>query len=169
MGRGLSQQQRQVLAVAYAAWSSRAAQYAKTREAEDFVAKIGAIGAAMRGRPARPPRYGPSIPPPHITHSDALLALYGWRSGKQERDWWARRRRQTSATMAVSKRYNARGQEIEAVISRAEYEKAHASTARTLARLVERGLLEPHHRYGWYLSVAGMRWCAAWAEGQEAA
>jgi hypothetical protein len=169
MGRGLSQQQRRILAVAYGAWRDRAAEYAKTREAEAFVEKIGVSGAAWRGRPAPAPRHGPSIPPPHITHNAALLALYGWRSGKQDRDWWARRRRQTSDTMAVSRRYNARGEAIIARISRADYETAHASTARTLARLVERGLLEPHHRYGWYLTEAGLRWCAAWADEKEAA
>jgi len=169
MGRGLSQQQRQILGVAYAAWNARPAGYAKTQDAENFVHKCGVIGAAMRGRPAPAPHYGPSIPPPQLTHSDAMLALYGWRSGKQDRDWWARRRRQTSDTMAVSPRYNARGEAIVARISRAEYETAHASTARTLARLVERGLLEPHHRYGWYLTEEGLRWCAAWLEGEEAA
>ena len=48
-------------------------------------------------------------------------------------------------------------------------EAAHASTARTLSRLVERGLLEPHHRYGWYLTEAGLRWCAAWVDEEEVA
>lgn len=169
MGRGLSEQQRRILTVAYGVWRDRVAEYAKTREAEAFVANMGAIGARLRGRPAPAARHGPSIPPPHITHSAAMLALYGWRSGRQDRDWWARRRRIPSDTMAVSKRYNARGQEVEAVISRAEYEKAHASTARTLARLVERGYLEAHHRYGWYLTEQGIRWGAAWVEAQEAA
>lgn len=169
MGRGLSQQQRQILGAAYTAWCDRAAAYAKTRGAAAFVHKAASLGAAMRGRPAPAPHYGPSIPPPHVTHSDAMLTLYGWRSGKQDRDWWARRRRQTSDTMAVSPRYNARGEAIVARISRADYETAHASTARTLARLVERALLEPHHRYGWYLTEAGLRWCAAWADEEEVA
>ncbi len=170
MGRGLSQQQRQILGAAYTTWCDRAAAYAKTQQAESFVHKCGVIGAAMRGRSAPAPTSGPSIPPPHITHNAALLVLYGWRSGKQDRDWWARRRRQTSDTMAVSTRYgDTYGKERVATISRADYETAHASTARTLARLVERGLIEPHHRYGWYLTEAGLRWCAAWADEEEAA
>lgn len=126
MGRGLSQQQRQILGAAYTAWCERAAEYAKTRSAEAFVHKAALLGAAMGGRPIPAPIYGPSIPPPHITHNAALLVLYGWRSGKQDRDWGARRRRQTSDTMAVSQRYNARGEEIVARISRADYETAHA-------------------------------------------
>lgn len=54
------------------------------------------------------------------------------------------------------------------VDAQTEGEAAHASTARTPSRLVERGLLEPHHRYGWYLTEAGLHWCAAWAADEAA-
>ena len=50
-----------------------------------------------------------------------------------------------------------------------EGEAAHVSTLRTLARLVGRGMLEPHPRRGWYLTEAGVRWCAAWVDEEEVA
>jgi Mn-dependent DtxR family transcriptional regulator len=48
---------------------------------------------------------------------------------------------------------------VAARITRAEYEVAHASVARTLARLVKRGLLERHHRYGYCLTAVGVAYC----------
>jgi hypothetical protein len=160
------------MAVAFANYQQRFDRY---REQEEYRLRwqTAAIGyAAMSGRRVQPPRLGPEIPPPHIASADALSALYGWRSGRQDRDWWARRRHETSDTMQVADRYGRRRQDdagLVATISRAEYERAHASTARTLARLVERDLLEPHPRWGWYLTEAGVRWCAAWLEHADAA
>ena len=113
MGRGLSAQQRRVLALAY-----------------DNHRK------GSRGLMA------------DLMHGEALLALHGWRSGRSDRDPRNRRRRLPGASLKVSTGYGQR--DHVATISQAEYDTAHASVNRTIARLVERGLLEKrgHHAYG---------------------
>jgi len=160
MARGLSAQQRRLLAAAYAKLRGREAEYQKTIEARAHLDTVLAAWNASRGRKPEPPKYGPAIPPPHITHADALLTLYGWRSGTQDRDYWQRRRRIPSDRMRVATGYGRHATNVVATIGRDEYEVAQASTSRTLRRLVERGLLERHHRYGYLLTEAGEELCA---------
>jgi len=165
MARGLSEQQRKVLVAAYGKLRDRETEYRKTLEAQAFLERMVGIGAAMNGKARQEPRLGPALPPPHITHADALLALHGWRSGTQDRDWWQRRRRIPSESMKVSTSYGRRADTVVATISRDQYDVAQASTSRTLARLVERGLLERHHRYGYLLTEQGTTIAAQLATG----
>jgi hypothetical protein len=165
MARGLSEQQRRLLALAYSKRCNRKAEYRLAVEARAYIERVGTIGAAMSGTPKPGPLHGPVLPPPHITHADALLALHGWRSGTQDRDWWQRRRHIPSENMKVSTSYGRRADTVVATISRDQYEVAQASTSRTLARLVERGLLERHHRYGYLLTEQGTTIAEQWATG----
>jgi hypothetical protein len=101
----------------------------------------------------------------HLTYADALFALFGWRSGLQKRDYWQRRRHIPSNTMMIFPGRTKGPDTVIGTISRAEYQVAQASTARTLRRLVERGLLGRHPNYGYVLTEAGVRLADQWAAG----
>ena len=93
-----------------------------------------------------------------LMHDEALLALHGWRSGRSERDPRNRRRRVPGASLKVSTGYAHR--DHVAVISQAEYDTAHASVNRTIARLVQRGLLEKRGHHAYALTGQGLALCA---------
>lgn len=153
MGRGLSEQQRRMLGVAYDHYQRRVE---RNREWE---ASTRSYDARLRRERA----CGPLVPLPHLSRGYVMLALHGWTSG----DTLQR------SSVRVYTNYRAgfpraKDEEAVATISRSEYEVAQASTSRTLTRLIERGLLQPNGA-GYDLTEAGLRWCAAWVEGQEAA
>ncbi len=157
MGRGLSGQQRRVLAVAYGNYRQREERVREVQEADAFVARLAGVFAATRGRHAPAPR--PSRTPPDLFHSDALLALYGWRGGRMDRTWRERRLHIPSDTVNVYRAWGERDEEKVATIGRDEYNTAHASTARTIARLVARGLLEQREPGRYFLTDAGRALC----------
>ena len=93
-----------------------------------------------------------------LTHAEALFVLHGWRSGRSERDPRNRRHRLPGVSVTVSTGYGHR--DHVAVLTRTRYDATHASVTRTVARLVQRGLLEKrgHHAYG--LTEQGLALCA---------
>ncbi len=158
MGRGLSEQQRRVLAVAYGNYQRREERQREAQEDAAFVGKLAAVFAATRGQQAPAPR--PTRTPPDLFHADALLALYGWRGSQMNRTWRERRLRIPSDTVNVYHAWRKRDDEKVATIGRDEYNVAHASTARTIARLVARGLLEQREPRRYFLTDAGRALCA---------
>ncbi len=166
MGRGLSEQQRRVLAVAYGNYQRREERHRGAQESAAFLGKLAAIFAATRGQQA-PPAW-PVRTPPDLFHSDALLALYGWRGGQMNRTWRERRLHIPRDTVNVYHAWEKRDTEKVATISRDEYNVAHASTARTIARLVARGLLEQREPHRYFLTDAGLALCAELREVTEA-
>jgi len=127
MGRGLSAQQRKVLALAYD----------NHRQ-------------GSRGRMA------------DLMHDEALLALHGWRSGRSERDPRNRRHRLPGASVKVSTGYGRR--DHVAMLTRTQYDATHASVSRTVARLVQRGLLEKRDGAAYALTEQGLALCARLAD-----
>jgi hypothetical protein len=164
MGRGLSEQQRRILAVAYDCYLHREERSAGRR------AQLAAAEAAGGLPPAQPPPSRPLRPALHLTHSDALLALYGWRTGESHRSWIERRLHIPSGTMDVYAGWGARrsGTDRVATIPRAEFNVAHASVARTIARLVARGLIAKGGRDTYALTPAGIAFCEGTATASEA-
>ncbi len=158
MGRGLSGQQRRVLAVAYDHHQRREERRQRAQEARDHFRVAAAVWAARQGRQLAPP--SPVRTPPDLLHSEALLALYGWCSGRSNRTWHERRRRIPSNTVNVYRTWRPREDTQVATIGRDEYNVAHASTARTIARLVARGLLEQREPRRYFLTDAGLALCA---------
>ena len=144
MGRGLSPQQRAVLALAYDGYRRRDE---RAQERADLLVQLEAAG----GRPADAPR--PSRPSPDLWYDHALLALHGFKHGEGARDRW--RRRLPTDTIRLYRGATRYG-EAAGTISRAEYDAAHASLARTLARLVARGYLVKLFRGGYSLTDAGV-------------
>ncbi len=163
MGRGLSRQQRRVLAVAYDNYQRRAERLREWQEDDAFVAKLATVFAATRGQPAPPPR--PTRTPPDLFHSDALFALYGWRGGQMNRTWRERRLHIPSDTVNVYRAWEKRDSAKVTTIGRDQYNTAHASTARTIARLVARGLLEQREPGRYFLTGAGLALCGEQAAG----
>ncbi len=159
MGQGLSEQQRRVLAVACDHHRRREERRQRAQEARDFYRVPAATLTARRGRQLAPP--SPVRTPPDLLHSEALLALYGWCSGQSKRTWHERRRRIASDTVNVYRTWRPRDDTTKAAtIRRAEYNIAHASPARTIARLVARGLLEQREPHRYFLTDAGLALCA---------
>ncbi len=167
MGRGLSGQQRRVLAVAYDHYQRREERRQHAQKARDFFHVAAAALTARRGGELAPP--APVRTPPDLLHSEALLALYGWRSGRSNRTWHERRRRIPSDTVNVYRTWRPREDTQVATIGRDEYHVAHASTARTIARLVARGLLERREPHRYVLTDAGLALCAELFDGGESA
>ncbi len=167
MGRGLSEQQRRVLAVAYDHHRRREERRQRAQEARDFYRLAAAVLAARRGRQLAPP--SPVRTPPDLLHTEALLALYGWCSGRSNRTWHERRRRIPSNTVTVYRTRRPREDTKVATIRRDEYTMAHASTARTIARLIARGLLERREPHRYVLTDAGLALCAELFDGGEPA
>jgi len=149
MARGLSEQQRRILTAAYAAYRNAAERNQRAESNARYLANY-----------RKPDQWrGPNVPIPHITRSDALLALHGWRGGVQERDWWQRVRHIPSATLTVFSGFGrvSSRDTVVGTVSRAEYEVVQASLSRALTRLVARGLLGPHGYYvGYDLTEAGI-------------
>jgi hypothetical protein len=156
MGRGLSAQQRRVLGVAYANYQDRAE---RNREHE---ATMRSFDAQLR----RTQEWGPRVPLPHLTHHAAMLALHGWVSGAITQGDSMR----VYADFVGGQFGPAGATPVVATISRAAYEAAHASTTRTLTRLVARGLLATYDYHGGFdLTEAGIAVAAALAGEEEAA
>ncbi len=154
MGRGLSEQQRRVLIAAHAAYRDAAA---RNRQAESnhryLAARLDGVELL-----------GPLMPIAHLTRSDALHALHGWRGGRKQDNYWQQARDIPGETLRVFTGHNVLT--TVATINRAEYEVAQASTSRTLARLVARGLLRPHGYYqGYNITAAGLQAIAAFTLG----
>ena len=140
MARGLSEQQRRILAVAFRHYQQSAE---RNRESESRGRYLENYRVPDQWR-------GPNVPIPHLTRGDALLALHGWRGGEQTSDYWQRQHHLPRETMWVFDGYRRRFSTVVTTISRSEYEVAQASVSRTLARLVARGLLRPHDHYVGY-------------------
>jgi len=147
MARGLSEQQRRILVAAFRHYQQRAE---RNRVAESNSRYLENYRVPDQWR-------GPDIPIAHLTRSDALLALHGWRGGEQTSEYWQRQHHLPRETMWVFDGYRRLSSTVVNTIARAEYEVVQASISRTLARLVARGLLRPHDHYvGYDLTEVGI-------------
>ena len=154
---------RRVLAVACDHHRRREERRRHAQEARDFYRAAAATLAARRGRQLAPP--SPVRTPAELLHGEALLALHGWCGSRSNRTGGERRRHTRSDTVTVYRTWRPREDTKVATIGRDEYNVAHASTARTIARLVARGLLERREPRRYFLTDAGLALCAELHEG----